>query len=89
MLRIDPPGSALDALALSRATRDTTVARVLAVHLVRSAHNMIRAHSARVSRLSLWRIILTRFRKLARDSPRERALLLRAAPAASPPPLAS
>lgn len=80
---------ALDALAFSRATRDTTVARVIAVHVVRSAHNMIRSHSARVSRLSLWRIFLTRFRKLARDSSRERSLLLRLSLAARPPALAS
>ena len=88
MLRIDAPHTPVDALALSRASRDVTILRVLAVHLVRSAHNTIRAHSIRVTRDSLWRIFLTRFRKLPRDSPRGRALLLRAAPAAGPPPLA-
>ena len=88
MLRIDAPNSSVDALALSRVPRDVTILRVLAVHLVRSAHNTIRAHSIRVTRDSLWRIFLTRFRKLARDSPRERALLLWAAPTVGPPPLA-
>ena len=89
MLRIDAPHTPLDALALSRTSREVTILRVLAIHLVRSAHNTIRAHNIRVSRDSLWRIILTRFRKLARDSPRERALLLRAAPSAAPPVLPS
>jgi len=78
--------SPLDALALSLATRDITLQKVLDVHLVRFAHNRVRSSSHRVSRYFFWRIFLTRFRKLARDSPRERAILLRLAPAGSPPP---
>ena len=85
MLRLPHPASAIDGLALSLATQDVIVRRVLAIHLVRSAHNMVRSHNHQPSRLQLWRLFLARFRKLARDSPKERAFLLAVAPSSSPP----
>ena len=87
LLNLPVPDSAVDALALSGSSLDVSIRRALAVHLVRSAHNMLRASSRRASRLQLWQMFLVRFRKLARDSHRERAILLRVAPTASPPPL--
>ena len=87
LIGLPAPSTAADALALSRASQDVTVRRVLAIHLVRSAHNMVRSHGQQVSRQHLWRLFLVRFRKLARDSPHERAVLLSLAPAAFPPPV--
>ena len=84
---LEAPSTPAVALALSRATLDVTLRTAIGIHLVRSAHNMVRSNNHRPSRLFLWRIFLTRFRKLARDSPRERTILLALSPSGAPPPL--
>ena len=87
MMGLVTPASALEALALSRATLDVTIRKVIGIHLVRSAHHMVRSNNQHVSRHLLWRMFLTRFRKLARDYPKERAVLVALALAGAPPVL--
>ena len=76
LLSLAPPTSLAMAFCLGDCPRDEMRLRILAVHLSRAVHNSIRALSRRPSLANIWQLALQRFRKLARDSPRERALLL-------------
>ena len=88
MIGVEPPGSLQEAFCFLDASRDGLHRRALVVHLARSVHNSLRSRGIFGSRSSVWSLALQRFRKLARDSPRERALLVRLGPSASPPVLA-
>ena len=83
MLGVEPPGSLQEAFCFLDESRDGLHRRVLAIHISRSVHNSLRSRGVFGSRSSVWSLALQRFRKLARDSPRERALLVRLHPLAN------
>ena len=85
MLGVEPPGSLEAAFCLLDVSRDELHRRALCVHIARSVHNSLRSMGTFGTRPSIWALALQRFRKLARDSPQERAVLLRCHPPANAP----
>ena len=85
MLGVEPPVSLMEAFCFQDESRDGLHRRALCLHISRSVHNTLRSQGIFGTPSSIWALALQRFRKLARDSPQERALLVRLQPPANVP----
>ena len=83
MLGVEPPASLVIAFCFHDASLDELHQRALAVHIAKSVHNSLRAQGRFGTRSTIWAMALQRFRKLTRDSPLERNVLLRCRPPAN------